>query len=94
MPDKSRHGKGKHPRHSKKSKALIRQVNAPLQQQQTDVTPKPAAPVEVEPAPKTAAPPEAAIMLRYPYVVGELKRIGILAGIVIVALIVLSIVLG
>ncbi len=94
MPVKPRHGKGKHPHHSKKSKALRRQVNTPLQQQPTDVTPKPAAPARVEPAPKTVATPEAAAALRHPYVIEELKRIGILAGIVIVALIVLSIVLG
>ena len=92
MPGKSRHGKGKHPHHSKKSKAIKRQAGNLLQQQATAVTPKPAAPAEVSPAPKAAAP-AAVTAPRYPYVTGELKRTGILAGIVIVVLIVLSIVL-
>jgi len=91
MPGKSRHGKGKHPHHSKKSKAIRRQAGISLQQQATSVAPKPAAPVESPPAPKAEA---AIITPRYPYVAGELKRIGILAGIMIVLLIVLSIVLS
>lgn len=94
MPGKSRHGKGKHPHHSKKSKAIKRQAGNLLQQQATAVTPKPAAPVEAPPAPKAAAAPAAVTTPRYPYVTGELKRTGILAGIVIVVLIVLSIVLS
>jgi hypothetical protein len=93
MPGKSRHGRGKRPHHSKKSKAIRRQVNAPLQQP-ADVAPKPVAPVKAESVPKPAAPPDAAVMPRNPYVVEELKRIGILAGIIIVALIMLAIILG
>ncbi len=93
MPGKSRHGKGKHPHHSKKSKAIRRQTTMPSQQQATAVAPEPTAPVKAPPAPKAAAASAAVTAPRYPYVVGELKRIGILAGIIIVVLIVLSIVL-
>jgi len=94
MPGKSRHGKGKHPHHSKKSKAIERQAGNLLQQQATAVAPKPAASAEASPAPKAAAATAAVTTPRYPYVAGELKRIGILAGIFIVILIVLSIVLS
>jgi hypothetical protein len=93
MPAKSRRGKGKHPHLSKKKKAMIRQVSTPLQQQAATVAPKPAVSVKAPAAPKPDATPEVATAIRYPYVAEELKRIGILAGIVIVILIVLSIVL-
>jgi len=93
MPGKSRHGKGKHPHHSKKSKAMMRQAGTRLQQQATAVAPKPAESVKAPGVPKADATSEAVTTLRYPYVAGELKRIGILAGIIIVVLIVLSIVL-
>ena len=93
MPDKSRHVKGKHPHHSKKSKAMMRQSGTPLPQQASAVAPKPAESVKAPSVPKAGATSEAVTPLRYPYVTGELKRIGILAGIIIVVLIVLSIVL-
>lgn len=99
MPGKSRHGKGKNPHHSKKSKAMMRQASTPLQQQAAAVAPKPVESVEAQTAPKadttpkSVTTPEAVATPRYPYVTGELKRIGILAGIIIVVLIVLSIVL-
>ncbi len=93
MPGKSRYGRGKHPHHSKKSKAIKRQASAPLQQP-ADAAPKPAAPVKAEPASKPTAPLDAATMTRHLYIVDELKKIGILAGIIIVILIVLAIVLG
>ncbi len=93
MPGKSRHGKGKHPHHSKKSKAMMRQASTPLNQQATAVAPKPVESVKAPTVPKSNAALEANATLRYPYVTGELKKIGILAVIIIVALIVLSIVL-
>ncbi len=93
MPGKSRHGKGKHPHHSKKRRAIRRQASAPLQQP-ASVAPKPAASAKAEPAPKPAAMTDTATMPRNLYIIDELKRIGILAGIIIVILIVLAIVLG
>jgi hypothetical protein len=90
---KSRHGRGKHPHRSKKSKAMRRQAGIPLPSQATAVAPKPSAPAEAPPAPKTVAAPAVVTAPQYPYIAGELKRIAILAGIIIVALIVLSIVI-
>lgn len=91
---KSRHGRGKHPHRSKKSKALRRQAGITPQATGAVASPQPAAPVPAKPAPKAAAAPAAVTTPQYPYVIGELKRIGILAGIVIVILIVLSIILS
>ncbi len=94
MPAKSKHGKGKHPHHSKKKKAIMRQAGSQPQPQPqaTATAPKPAEPARVTAETKPARTQEAAV-LRYPYVTEELKRIGILAGIIIVVLIVLSIIL-
>ena len=93
MSGKSRHGKGKHPHHSKKSKAIMRQTSAAKHQPAAVVAPKPVEPVKTPTAPKADVKTEVTAALRYPYVTGELKRTGILAGIIIVVLIVLSIVL-
>lgn len=94
MPAKSRRYKGKHPHHSKKSKAMMRQAGPQpqTQPQETAAAPKPVEPAGVTSETKPVRTPEAAV-LRYPYVTEELKRIGILAGIIIVVLIVLSIIL-
>jgi hypothetical protein len=96
MPGKGKR-KGKHPQ-SKKSKAILRQGAAA----------PPAAPIGKEsaapaaqaaPAARPATPSRAAAApatsgaARYPYFVPELKRIGILAAIIIVVLVILSIVL-
>jgi hypothetical protein len=86
MPGKSRRGRGKRHHQSKKSKALRRQgmtAAAPPATEQMPTKPKPA------PAPPPPKAPETAAA-RYPYVTGELKRIGILAAIAIVILIIMS----
>jgi len=92
MPGKSRHGKGKHPHHSKKSKAIQRRQAGVIQQQPDSATAAPAAPVQPAPVPTAAATPKVRTA-QYPYITSELRRIGILAGIILVILIVLSIVL-
>jgi hypothetical protein len=102
MPGKSRHGKGKHPHYSKKGKIRQHQASSgtpqpagvSLPQQATANVPKPAAPISASPVPRAATRPEAATIAHYPDIVSELKRIGILTGIIIVILIVLSIVLS
>jgi hypothetical protein len=102
MPGKSRHGKGKHPHYSKKSKIRQRQVSegtpqqagAGMPQPATASIPKPAAPAAAPPRPKTSVGPATAVTAPYTDIVGELKRIGILTGIIIIILIVLSIVLS
>jgi hypothetical protein len=100
MPGKSRRGKGKHPHYSKKSKIRQRQVGAGLPQptgaglpqQAATSVPQPAAPVNARPVSKAAAPSATTATIQYP-IVSELKRIGILTGIIIIILVILYIVL-
>jgi hypothetical protein len=91
MPGKPKHGKGK-TRYSKKSKAITRQAAAPVQ-----ATASPGVTGQaVSPAPqpvKPAASKGQTAINEYPYVAGELARIGILAVIILAALVVLSMVL-
>jgi hypothetical protein len=98
MPGKSRHGKGKHPHNSKKSKTLRRQATAPMMSQATagmPETPIRAAPAAIAPGPKAAGMATAKAGVNpYPYITSELRRIAVLAGIIIVILVVLSIVLS
>ena len=93
MPGKSRHGKGKHPHYSKKSKIRQRQAGAGLPQQAIASVPKTTAPISPQTTPKTA-PPATTSTVQYPNIINELKRIGILTGIIIIILIILSIVLS
>lgn len=94
MPGKSRHGKGKHPHHSKKSKAKQRHGAIALQQPTVAETPQPVATIITPPSLKTPAPPAKSRIAQYPYITTELRRIGILAGIILVILIVLALVLS
>ena len=70
----------------------MRQANAQIRPQAPAEVPKPDAIVEAPVAPEAAKKSTVDTTPRYPFVTGELKRIGILAGIIIVILIVLSIV--
>ncbi len=91
MPGKSRHRKGKYAIQSKRS------GGANLSDQQPAVTPghKSASPPVVHtPAVKVAAPLAKPEATRYPYITSELRTIGILAGIMLIALVVLAQVLG
>ena len=92
MPGKSRHGKGKH--YSKKSKTMMRQGTAPAVSSASAAAPeatRPAAPAA--PAPRAAIATSRVIGNPYPFIASELRRIGVLAGIIIVILVVLSIIL-
>ena len=95
MPDKSQHRKGKHPAHSKKSKAKQRYAAMSAQPQVAAQIPKPAAPASM-PAPSTTVRTKLAKTgtAKYPYITTELRRIGILAGIMLALLIVLALVLS
>ena len=94
MPGKSRHGKGKHPHHSKKSKIKQRQASMPFQQHVAAEAPDQIiAAVKHTPEAVTPSPAKTKTML-YPYIIGELRRIGILAVITLVILIVLALVLS
>ncbi len=94
MPGKSRHGKGKH--YSKKSRAMMRQGTAPAVSSASAAaqeSTRAAAPVVSAPAPRASVVTAKAIGNPYPFIASELRRIGLLAGIIIVILVVLSIVL-
>jgi len=94
MPGKSRHARRRLSR-SKKRKGG--QVSSAVAAQQPAVTQadKPAASPKVS-APSASVPSPLATLtaVRYPYIVTELRRIGILAGIMLVILIVLALVLS
>jgi hypothetical protein len=97
MPGKSRHSKGKHPHYSKRSKALRRQATATAATQATAGMPESlqqAASAATAPVPKAASSTAKTAEIQYPYITSELRRIAILAGIIIVILVVLSIVLS
>ena len=94
MPGKSRHIKGKHPHHSKKSKAIQRQGAMALQQHKVTEEPMHATTIDTIPSPKATTAPMKTKVLQYPYIIGELRRIGILAGILLVILIILAVVLS
>lgn len=93
MPSKSKHGKGKHPHRSKKSKAIQRQsatrVGHNIEQnlETLGVTEKPT-------IARTSNIVEKTITTEYPFITYELRRIGVLAGIILVILIVLAIILS
>lgn len=87
MSGKSRHGRGKHSLHAKKKKMKLRQPMLAAQ-------PSPAAvPAEapVAEVKKSVLPPP--ILVKYPYIFSELRRIGILGGVMLVILIVLALIL-
>ncbi|OGO19142.1 MAG: hypothetical protein A2144_06025 [Chloroflexi bacterium RBG_16_50_9] len=90
MPGKSRHVKGKHQQHSRKSKFKQRHGTAVPQQPAASGVPAPAAttsaPSPAKAPPLTATPAAS----QYRYVIAEMRRIGILSAIILVILIVLS----
>ena len=97
MPGKSKHGKGKHP-HYKKSKLRQRQAVSGLQQPVAQDVAKPTLPAaaSVSPVPKTqkaTAPSAVSATIQRSYSLAEIKRIGILTGIILVILIILYFVL-
>ena len=95
MPDKSRHDKRKHHPQSKKSKAKQRFAETIAHPPAAAQPHKPAVHTGM-PAPSAGVPatPTASPVGRYPYIATELRRIGILAGIILVILIVLALFLS
>ncbi|OGO17974.1 MAG: hypothetical protein A2Z15_00430 [Chloroflexi bacterium RBG_16_50_11] len=92
---KSKHGRGKHPHNKKRGQIRPMQAGTGVPQQATSSMTSAAAPASVAP---TATPPaqkksiaSAALPLHYEFIGSELKRIGILTGIIIVILIILYI---
>lgn len=94
MPGKSKHGKKKRYQQINKPKNI--QGQATLASPTTSaaaVTPQPAAPVKAAGTGKPTASSAGVKIMSYEYVPGDLKRIGILTGIVILILIVLYFIL-
>ena len=94
MSGKSKHGKGKHLHRSKKNKAKYRHGAMAVPQPVAADSSIPAATTTAHPAPSAPAPPEKPVAVRHPYITTELRRIAILAGIILVILIVLAQVLS
>ena len=93
MSGKSRHGKGKHLHQSKKSKAKQRHIATALRPPIAE-TPQPETVITTAPLSKVPASPTKSKTAQYPYITAELRRISILAGIILVILIVLSVILS
>ncbi len=95
MPSKSRHGRRKRSFQGKKKKSR-RSPPGVVVQRQTDIQiDKPVAPPRVvAPSASVPAPMPVLTAVRYPYILTELRRVGILAGIILVILVVLVLVLS
>ena len=94
MSGKSRHGKGKHYQHSKKSRAKHRHTTMASQPSVVADTAAQAATISTPPSASAPTSSTALRAARYPYITSELRRIGILAGAIIVILIVLALILS
>lgn len=93
MPNKSRHGKRKRPSLSKRMKERQHSLTTATQQPETAQIFMPTFSAgKVDSKARTSAPPTTPAD-QYAYVAAELKRIGILTGIILVILIVLALVL-
>ncbi len=93
MPDKSRHARQRLSRKEKEKKRLASLAGA-SQQQAAAQAYKPVVPAKAA-APAVSAPTSipSPVAVKHPYIAGELRRIGILAGIMLAILITLSLVL-
>ena len=89
MPGKSRRGRTKPSARSKKRRDIVTRV-AP--QPLASETSEPAVPAPTSPS--TSGSSGVLAGVRYPYIGRELRRIGILAGIMLVILVVLALVLS
>ena len=95
MSGKSRVSKQKHITRSKRRKGKQTSSQPVAQQRAVTPTQEAVAPTEAAIHPvKVSAPKSALTAVPYPYIVGELRSIGILAGIVLVILVVLARVLS
>ena len=92
MPSKSRRIRGKHPHQSKKSKAIRRQEALASRPSTPE---KPAQVIETVtlPTPEPAEIPSKQRTVSYPFIYKELRRIGILAAIMFIILIILAVVI-
>ena len=92
MPSKSRR---QHPPRSKRGKGKWSRSDTVPQQQAVAQSYKPAPRPEVSAPPVSVPTPvPAQTVVHYPYIVNELRTIGILAGIMLIILIILALVLS
>ena len=94
MPAKSKHGKGKHHHQSRRSKAIQRQNSSAIKQNAVNETQVPKDGPDVPPVTQVRTEPVKVKTMQYPFIVNELRRVGILAGIILVVLIILAIILA
>ncbi len=95
MPGKSQSRKGQYANQSKKKKSRSGRPAVPAQLSAIAQARQPISPPNVPTAPASAPVPAAKLMPnQYPHIAGELRTIGILAGIMLIILIVLALVLS
>ena len=96
MPDKSQHGKGKHHSQSKKRREKQRYTTTIAHQPIAAQTSKPTVPTGMStPSASISTLLRAhSVIAQHPHITTELRRIGILAGIILAILIVLALVLS
>ena len=92
MSGKSRHSRGKHSIHGKRKKGKLRPQVIVAQPQAVTQAEEAVSPPEAPVSSTRTSTPVAPIAVRYPYILTELRRIGILAGIMLAILIVLALV--
>jgi hypothetical protein len=93
MPGKSKRSKGKRYQQTKKSQNIPRQDALAAPAPAAAAAPKAAPTVQKVPPVKAAAAAANAISNQYAYIPGDLQRIGILTGIIIVILVILYFIL-
>ena len=95
MPGKSRHGKGKQPVRAKKKRSGHGSMSVTAQPSPVSQAHRLVSQPEVSTPPPSKSTPSSTIStIRYPYITAELRRIGILAGIALIILVVLALVLS
>ena len=92
MPSKSRHRQGKHSAQRKRKKSRQDFSVTGAQRQATAQNYEPVSPAP-PPSAKVLTPGSALPPVRYPYIATELRRIAIVAGIMLAVLVVLSLVI-
>lgn len=94
MPSKPKNNKGKHYHQSRKSKAIQRQNSTTAKRDVAAEIPMPVSDID-RPSPVKPNIDSAKVKtMQYPFIVNELRKIGILAGIILVILVILAIILS
>jgi len=95
MPNKSRRSRAKRSYQDRKNKGGLSSPTPVAQQPAATQSPEPVAPSRVAvPSARVSSSVAASAVVHHPFIVTELRRIGILAGIALVILIVLSLILS